>query len=190
MRKNIANQQIKIGPVGQKILLLFSTGLALGLTHRPDKYFRILKSAHREWKKINQRSLRKNIKKLYQLKLVDCKENQNSTSSLLLSKNGKKILLHCNLNNLKIKKPTKWDGLWRIVIFDIPEKFKRERKTVVCKLKQLGFYPFQKSVFIYPYECKNEIDFIIETFNLRPYVRFIVAKEIDVAPDLKNKFKI
>lgn len=190
MKKNITNQQIKIGPVSQKILLLLGTGLALGLTHRPDKYFRILKSAHREWKKINRRSLHKNIKKLHQLKLIDCKENQNSTSSLLLSKNGKKVFLHCNLNNLKIKKPTKWDGLWRIVIFDIPEKFKRERKMIVYKLKQLEFYPLQKSVFVYPYECKNEIDFIVKTFNLHSYVRLIVAKEIDVAHNLKNKFKM
>ncbi len=47
---------------------------------------------------------------------------------------------------------------------------------------------FQKSVFISPFECKDEVNFVIEFFNLRPYVRFITATEIDNALHLKNQF--
>src|SRR3989344_4593151 len=60
----------------------------------------------------------------------------------------------------EIKKPARWDKLWRLVIFDIPEEERTGRMALAAKLKELGFYPLQKSVFIHPYECKDEIDFI------------------------------
>ena len=31
---------------------------------------------------------------------------------------------------------TKWDGEWRIVIFDIPEKFKKAREALKVKIKK------------------------------------------------------
>ncbi|KKR09481.1 MAG: hypothetical protein UT37_C0019G0001, partial [Parcubacteria group bacterium GW2011_GWA2_39_18] len=43
---------------------------------------------------------------------------------------------------------------------------------------------------IFPYECKNEIDFIVETFNLRQYVRFLIVKDIDNGLDLRNRFDL
>jgi len=65
------------------------------------------------------------------------------------------------------------------------------RYSLNCsKLKSLGFYPLQKSVFIHPYECKNEIDFIVEMFNLAPYVRFLRVKDVDVELDLKERFRL
>lgn len=182
--------RFRIGPVGQRILLLLGTGLALGLTHRPDQQFKIIKTALHQWEKITQRSLREAIRKLYQSKLVDYKENNDGIVTLVLTENGKNKVLQYNLDEIKIKKPARWDGLWRLVVFDIPENLKRGRNTLAVKLKELGFYPFQKSVFIYPYECKNEIDFIVEIFNLKPYVRFIIAKQTDIDLDLKNKFKL
>lgn len=94
------------------------------------------------------------------------------------------------IDNLKFKKQEKWDGLWRIIIFDIPEKFKKARNALAQKLKSAGAYPLQKSVFVYPYDCKDDIDFIVEFFNLRKYVRFILAKEIDNELHLKKIFNL
>jgi DNA-binding transcriptional regulator PaaX len=188
MRK--VKKRLQLGPTAQKILLLLQGGLALSLTQRPDVYFRIIKGITKEWQAINQRTLHESIKRLYWSELIDYKENNDGTVTLILSDKGKKRVLKYNLDTIKIKKPMRWDGLWRIVIFDIPEHLKQGRDALAGKLKQLGFYPLQKSVFIYPYECKNEVDFIIEIFNLRPYVRFILAKETDIDLDLRHKFKL
>ena len=84
----------------------------------------------------------------------------------------------------------KWDTYWRIVVFDIPEKHKKAREALRHKLKELGFYKFQKSIFVIPYECKDEIDFIIEIFQIRPYVRYIVAKTLDNEIHLKKIFDL
>jgi DNA-binding transcriptional regulator PaaX len=38
----------------------------------------------------------------------------------------------------------KWDEKWRIVAFDIPEKFKTGRDALRRKLKEVGFHELQK----------------------------------------------
>lgn len=184
------NKRLQLGPVAQKIILLLGGGLTLSLTRNPNAYFRIIKGITREWQAINKRVLHQSIKRLYQSQIIDYKENKDGSFTLVLSNEGKKRALKYNLDKLEIKKPAKWDGLWRVVAFDIPEYFKQGRNALAFKLKQLGFYPLQKSVFIYPYECKDEIDFIVEFFNLRQYVRFMIVKQIDIDLDLKNKFKL
>ena len=182
--------RLKIGPVMQKALLLIEGGIILGLTRRPDKYFKIVKKISKEWQKINERALRTAIRKLYQSKLIDYKEKSDGAVSMTLTNNGKKKVVQFNLDLIEIKKPKRWDRLWRLVIFDIPEKERKGRNALSAKLKELGFYPLQRSVFIHPYECKNEIDFIVELFNLRPYVRLFTVKETDIELDLRNKFNL
>jgi len=109
---------------------------------------------------------------------------------LSLSERGKKRVLQFNLEKMVIKKTKRWDGYWRIVIFDIPEARKPGREALRSKLKQLGFYQLQKSCFIYPYDCKPEIDFISEMFEVSPYVNFIVAKEIEGSPLLRKFYSL
>ena len=122
--------------------------------------------------------------------MIDYRENKDGTVSLTLAEKGKRRVLRYNLDKMKIKKPARWDGLWRIVMFDIPEHKKQARDALSFKMKTLGLIPLQKSVFVYPYDCKNEINFIVEVFEVKPYVRFALVKEIDTALDLKYKFHL
>jgi DNA-binding transcriptional regulator PaaX len=177
-----------MGPMSKKILILLISGASLALTNRPDAYFRVVRQMVKEWKKINERNLRIAIKNLYRSKMVDYKENSDGTVNLILTEGGKSKILKYNLDKIEIKKPVQWDKLWRLVVFDIPENKNLRRKALAAKLKELGFYPMQKSVFIHPYECKNEIDFITEMFELTPYVRFLRVKDVDIELDLKERF--
>lgn len=181
--------RLKVGPVMEKVLLLIAGGFALSLTRRPDTYFRIVNGLHKEWKNINQRALRDAIRKLYSSQLVRCKETSDGVIQMVLSVNGKKRVLRQKFDLMIIPK-TRWDRLWRMVIFDIPESKKVNRQILVRKLRALGFYPLQRSVFVYPYECKNEVDFLIEFFDLRRFVRFVVVKEIDNELHLKDIFNL
>ncbi|MFQ5661802.1 MAG: hypothetical protein ACE5F2_00925 [Candidatus Paceibacteria bacterium] len=129
--------------------------------------------------------------------LYDMKRNKivkmyykNGEEMIEITEKGRKRLLKYEFDDMKIKIPKKWDGLWRIVIFDIPEKRKKARDAINIKLKELGFYPIQKSTFVFPYECRNEIDFVTEHFFARKYINYIVAKEIDNENKLKKFFKI
>ena len=52
--------------------------------------------------------------------------------------------------------PARWDGKWRVVMFDVPEKRKKVRDTLRFLLRSAGFVLFQDSVWIQPYPC-NEL---------------------------------
>lgn len=174
----------------KKVLLLLEAGLVLGLTHRPDTYFKVLKSVKKEWQEINKRSLREAVINLYKSKLINSKENEDGLVTMTLTEKGKLVTLRYSVENLKLPKFKSWDNLWRVVLFDIPESKKKARDALSFKLKQVGFYPLQKSVFIYPYECKKELNFLIEFFELRPYVRLLTAKETDIDLHLKDIFRL
>jgi DNA-binding transcriptional regulator PaaX len=176
------------GEVQRKILLLLLGGLALGLSHSPKTSFQIIKAISKEWKEIEKQSLRRAIKSLYQSKLIKEKENSDGTITLILTEKGKQKALTYNIDEMKIKKPTQWDKKWRIVLFDIPDKIRKTRDILRYHLKNLGFYEFQESVFIHPYDCKDEIDYLIEFYDIRRFVRFIIADSLDNELHLKNHF--
>ncbi len=180
----------RLGQNQKKILLLLLGGLVLGLSTNPKTSFGILKSIQKEWKEIDKEMLKKAIKSLYQSKLIKEKENADGTITLVLTDKGKERALTYNLDNIEIKKPNQWDKKWRVVLFDIPEKIKKAREAIRRHLKNLGFYEFQKSVFVHPYDCKDEIDYLIEFYDLRRFVRFIIADSLDNELHLKNYFKL
>ena len=160
----------------------------MGFSRSPRNYFKILKSAAKEWKKINRNKLVRIVREFYNDRLVDYEENKDGFVKIVLTKEGQKKALKFKLDEMEIKRPAKWDGEWRIVIFDIPEKFKKAREALRLKLKELGFLELQKSVLVLPYECEDEINFIVEVFLIRPFVRFIRAKSFTNEEQLKIKF--
>lgn len=177
-----------LGTIQRKILLLLIGGIALGLSGSPQRYFKILSAIGKEWENINKNSLRRAIRGLYESKLIDEKRNPDGTITLMLTENGKQKALTYNLEKMKIKSPKTWDKKWRIVLFDIPTDRNKIRDALRGHFKKLGFYEFQKSVFIHPYDCKDEIDYLVEFYDIRPFVRFIIADSIDNEFHLKHYF--
>jgi len=171
----------------QKILLLLYAGLSFGFTYNPQRQWRILKQLSHEWKKIDEKELKSEIQSLYKSKLVEKKENPDGSYTFFLTDKGKMRALTYRFEEIKIKRED-WDGKWRIVVFDIPEKMRWGRDALRDKLKELGFYELQKSVFVFPYECKNEIEFVIEFFDLRRYARLGILESIDNELHLKKIF--
>ncbi|MFC1756989.1 CRISPR-associated endonuclease Cas2 [Patescibacteria group bacterium] len=179
-----------LGKTQQKILVLLLGGLAIGLSRSPRKAFQILDSMTEEWKDISKNHLKRAIKSLYESKMIKEKYNKDGTTTIILTVEGKKKALTYNLLDLKIAKPKKWDGRWRIVLFDIPEKRRKERDSLRYFLRDMGFFEYQKSVFVHPYDCENEIDYIIEDFKVRKFVRFVVADKLDNELHLKKHFDL
>ncbi len=68
-----------------------------------------------------------------------------------------------------------WDHKWRVIIFDIPQELHRERIKFRRKLKLLGCHMLQKSVFIFPYPCEEELSDIATQLKVSDYIDIIVA---------------
>ena len=165
-------------------------GLALGLTRSGKKQLWILKQIPKEWKKENRQALQRAINFLYTSHLITEKNHKDGTTTLVLSENGKQKALRFNINKIEIKKPIKWDRKWRIVMFDIPEKLKGLRDSLRLHFREIGMIELQKSVLVYPYPCNREIEFILELYNARKYVRFVLTEKIDNQLHLMKKFDL
>lgn len=181
---------MKVGSTQRKILLRLEAGMALALSDSPRRFFKILGYAQREWRRINQAALRDSIRRLYQSRLIDSRDHPDGSTTIVLTEAGRQKALGYKIDEMKIRRPKTWDKKWRIILFDIPEKRRKIRDALRRHFRELGCHEFQKSVFVHPYECHDEIDFLIEFYQARPFVRFIVAEEIDTALYLKHKFRI
>lgn len=108
-----------------------------------------------------------------------------------LTEKGRRKAGWMQIDKLKIKRPKKWDGIWRLVFFDISNLKKIYREAFRGKLKELGFYPLQKSVWIYAFDCRAEIELLKEFFGLSDKeLRFIETDDIGPSEEFKKFFKI
>lgn len=79
----------------------------------------------------------------------------------------------------------KWDGLWRIVAFDIPQKKALLRDTLRKKLKELGFGMLQESIWVSPHDFVADLREFLEVRGLSEMVFVLEAKNIAGIPDKK-----
>lgn len=130
------------------------------------------------------------FRRLEKQNLISTHEDPSGQLTIKLTDQGKQHALTYKIETMKIKRLEKWDSIWRVVIFDIPEDKKQAREIFRQYLKKLEFYMFQKSVFVQAFPCKNEIDFLKHNFGIASFVTFIEAKSIDKQNLLRNYFKV
>lgn len=141
----------------------------------------------------NKEERRKFSQALWRLKksrLIIVQEKQDEKFMVELTEKGKRKLREFQFTELTIPKPKEWDRRWRVVIFDIPEKKKRAREALREKIKQLNFYQLQESVWVHPYPCEAEIEFICELFDIAPYVNILTATYIKNDIGAKKHFHL
>lgn len=133
------------------------------------------------------------LRQLKRKKLVEIVRDEDGEVSVKLTNKGKERILKFSIDTVYIKKPKHWDGKWRILIFDIPTKpkiYNQAREALRGKIKELGFFQLQKSVWVYPYECEDEILFIAEAFEVEKNVEIITAEKLLHGEVLKRKFSL
>lgn len=82
----------------------------------------------------------------------------------------------------------KKDGIWKLVIFDIPEKQKYVRVVLRAKLKALHFKKWQNSIWVSPYTFEPEIEEELKELGKKFFVRLIKTKDINITEDLEKLF--
>ena len=71
-----------------------------------------------------------------------------------------------------------WDGKWRIVIFDIPEKHRRVRNVLRSRLKSWNFEPWQKSVWASKKNVTEHLRKFISQLGVEKWVRVIESVNV------------
>ncbi len=141
-------------------------------------------------KRFEREKFLRDLKSLQVRELVNYKESPNGEIELILTTKGKNKILTYNIDDIKLNTKKRWDGQWRMVMFDIPHNKKKARDAFRQKLTTLGFYPIQKSVFITPHECENEIDFICSIFDIRKHILIFYIKNFEGAEKLRHHFGV
>ncbi len=131
-----------------------------------------------EWR-LPRKRVRETLKFLERKGKIRLKPSKKNAWEFELTKYGKDILKKQTIEYLKLQKPKQWDGLWRLVIFDIPESNKSARENLRWKLRDLGFQYLNLSVWACPHPCRDEVNAITGYYGVGKYVRYIEATHVD-----------
>src|SRR3989344_2561018 len=132
----------------------------------------------------------KDLKNLQIRKLISYKELDNGIVEIAITNEGKQQWLIYKIDELQLKKPKHWDRKWRLIIFDIPHHLKKNRDVLSQKLRQLQFHHLQKSVYLIPYPCEDEIDFLTTILEIRKYILILYVNHFEGEEKFKHHFGI
>ena len=75
-------------------------------------------------------------------------------------------------------------------MFDIPERQRSLRREVRSLLIQLGFYRFQDSVWVYPYDCEEIIMLCKLEFGTGNHLLYLVADAVEYDIKIRKHFNL
>jgi phenylacetic acid degradation operon negative regulatory protein len=90
-----------------------------------------------------------------------------------------------DLDRLKVDNCKKeWPGLWRLLVYDIPEKERYKRDALRSYLKSLGFAKIQGSCWVSPYDFSSQVYEFCRHYELLNYIclyegKFFAGRNID-----------
>lgn len=91
---------------------------------------------------------------------------------------------------LELERPAQWDSVWRVVIWDVPEAKRGARNRLRATLTRLGFVHIQHSVWVCPWPCRDEIEWLREAYRLDNRVLFFETLQIDGDERLRERFDL
>lgn len=93
-------------------------------------------------------------------------------------------------NQLDIEKALKkedWDGNFRIVVFDIPEKHRKVRDVLRRRLKEWGFIAWQKSIWASKKDLADALREFIKELGVEDWVLILVSNDVGSARKLHDR---
>jgi CRISPR-associated endonuclease Cas2 len=107
-----------------------------------------------------------------------------------ITKKGESKLDFLDKHNFKLKIPKKWDGRWRVVIFDIKESRSKTRFLLRKTLSGIGFIRLQNSVWVYPYDCEDLISLLKADFKVGKDVLYMIVEKVENDQPLHKIFNL
>jgi DNA-binding transcriptional regulator PaaX len=83
-----------------------------------------------------------------------------------------------------------WDGVWRLVAFDIPEEHRKHRDALRSVLHRAGCIKIQQSIYVYPHPCAELEELLNTNPLLKRRVIYATATRISNEDTLKRRFKL
>ncbi len=133
------------------------------------------------WKAINKKKQKKHfgqfinhLKSRGYIKIVNLHEKKG----ILLTPKGKTKALKVDIGFVEKKK--RKDKKWIMIMYDIPERKKRERNILRRSLQQLGYESLQRSIWVCPYDVFEKTEEFIRVYALDSFVRVFLIEEVSI----------
>jgi hypothetical protein len=123
-----------------------------------------------------------------QKNLVNVERTSARSVKLFLTLAGWRRVQRHRIRNMTIPRPERWDGRWRLVMFDIPERFKVGRNAVTIELKRLGMFQLQRSVWVYPFDCQDQIGMLSQLYGVDQFMVYMVVDFTNADAELRSHF--
>lgn len=181
-------KEIRATKIQTVVLRTVATAGVLGVTLLLPNVLSMLKvfSLDKKLKNNLRRSINNSRGRLIKKGLLKFSEE----GFLVLTSLGEKALRRVELLDYRLEKPKKWDGKWRMLIFDIKETKKGLRDRIRQSLISIGFVKLQNSVWVYPYDCEDFITLLKADLAMGKEVLYIIADKIENEKVLLKTFEL
>lgn len=178
--KDSSKRETRIDPKVKDVLKLLASGVLLttvvlfpGIAAIAPLIEEEKKRRERkEWEMFNLWRLRQVIKRLEKQKAVEIIDDV-----VKISDKGQRKLLRYNVEDIELKRKT--DGKWRLIVYDVAELRKWQRELFRMVLKKLKCLQLQKSVYLTPFVCDDEIEYLRNIFDISTEVKVIKVSGLE-----------
>jgi len=140
---------------------------------------------------VDEKRIKQSLENLEKKEIIDLVEKNDEIFVHLKNDNNPQVIKYSIKALLELKqKEKKWNKKWFMVFFDVPEIQRNKRDYLRKFLNKIGFYRYQKSVYIFPYECEEEINLIKKIVERAKYMKYIIAEKIEDEDAIKTFFKL
>ncbi len=187
IEKRVANKRRKENIQEAILRSIFAAGMLSVVLVAPN----MLKYLGNPEKFLNDRNSKYRMKNtlwlLAKKRLIRFEKNSRGTFARLTDK-GERALGVMIARAPDKRRSKKWDGRWRLVIYDIPEYSRVLRKKLQRTLRAFGFERLQDSIWIYPFDCEALIALLKADLHIGRNVLYVIAEEIEDDHSLRKLF--
>lgn len=196
-RADLRSETFKKGEIKEIILGSLGVGILLGGTFLITPNFPIIYSSIlsliKELRKRepSNKQVKRVLKELEKKEIISIEKRGEEVVVRLKGWLNPQVLKYSLKGILEYKRKKKvWKGKWFLVIFDVPEKQRNKRDYLRRFLHSIGFFAYQQSVYIFPYECKEEVALIKKIVEGGKYITYVVADSIENDEAVKRHFQL
>ena len=193
----IKNEEFKKGQIREIVLAALGISVLLGgsilITPNFPIVFASILGLIKEFteKKPTNIQVKRVLKNLEKKEIISLEKKGEEVYVKLKGWLSPKVLKYSLKGILDYKRKKKeWKGKWFLVIFDVPEEQRNKRDYLRRFLNYIGFFPYQQSVYIYPYECSEEIALVKKMVEGGKYISYVIADSIENEDAVKRHFQL
>ena len=191
----LSNSEIKfLENIAQAILAVVVMAGAVTIAAIAPNLFQLLdkvpwrKKTYSKWNTKRDDQRKKIAKTFYYLKnkgFVTLEPN-GEDFILKITGKGQKQIDKMQFRFMQIKRSKKWNGHWWLALADIPsDPYRSNADLFRQKVKKMGLYPLQRTVWVYPYDPREEVGFASAYYKVERFVTVMEVVSLD-SEDLKK----